>query len=57
MRTGTRTGAGSNRADRAIELHSIREMTAYLDSCGNDDQVIITIEGTEGGDDHAGEED
>lgn len=56
MRTGTRTDAGSDHADRAIELHSIREMIAYLDSCGDDVQVSITIESGKGGDADAGEE-
>lgn len=56
MKTGIRTGAGSIHADRAIELHSIREMIAYLDSCGDDVQVSITIESGKGGYADAGEE-
>lgn len=44
-------------SERIIEFHSVKEMIAYLDSCDDDTQVIITIEGLEGGDDYAGEED
>ena len=44
-------------SERIIEFHSVKEMIAYLDSCGDDTQVIITIEGLEGGDDYGGEED
>ncbi|NLC73646.1 MAG: hypothetical protein GX685_00115 [Clostridiales bacterium] len=56
MKTGIRKGADSIHADRAIELYSIREMIAYLDSCGDDVQVSITIESGKGGDADAGEE-
>ena len=56
MKTGIRKGADSIHADRAIELYSIREMIGYLDSCGDDVQVSITIESGKGGDADAGEE-
>ncbi len=44
-------------SERIIEFHSVKEMIAYLDSCGDDTQVILTIEGLEGGDDNGDEKD